>query len=83
MGIMEDIVKAARTGDYSNVSSLLNQALQILQHELSKGIIAPDGISKLAYSLETLTAMQQMQNWVAFADILEFEFIPFWKSLQK
>ena len=35
----------------------------------------------MTYSLETLAQMQQMKNWVAFADILEFEFLPLWKRI--
>lgn len=72
------IITAARTGDYAQTASLLNRFLQQLQQELAKGYITADGISKINYSLETLFSMQQMENWVAFADILEYEFLPLW-----
>jgi len=76
-----DIVTAARTGDYAGTARLLNQFLQYLQGELAKGFISAEGLSKITYSLETLMAMQQMGDWVAFADILEYEFGPLWKKL--
>lgn len=75
------IVTAARTGDYPETSRRINIFLQHLQHELSKGYLPSESIAKITYSLETLLAMQQMNDWVAFADILEYEFMPLWKSL--
>jgi hypothetical protein len=79
--LLPAIVAAARTGDYAQGAALLNRFLRILQQELSKGYIAADGLSKVTYSLETLLSMQQMENWVAFADILEYEFLPLWREL--
>jgi hypothetical protein len=76
------IVAAARTGDYAGAARLLNTMLQQLQKELSKGHVAAGSLSKITYSLETLLAMQKMENWVAFADILEYEFFPLWKELK-
>ncbi|MBN1307088.1 MAG: hypothetical protein JXA18_04170 [Chitinispirillaceae bacterium] len=75
------IVAAARTGDYAGAARLLNRLLQTLQRELSKGRVAASDLSKITYSLETLLAMQEMKNWVAFADILEYEFLPLWQRL--
>ena len=79
--MIPEIITSARTGDYAQTASLLNRFLQHLQQELAKGYIAADGLSKITYSLETLLSMQQMENWVAFADILEFEFLPLWREL--
>ena len=80
-GLIPVIIKAARTGDYAQTASHLNRLLQKLQQELAKGYIAADGLSKITYSLETLLSMQQMKNWIAFADILEYEFLPLWNEL--
>jgi hypothetical protein len=41
----------------------------------------PELLSKITYSLETLYMMQKERDWVAFADVLEFEFIPLWKTM--
>jgi hypothetical protein len=75
------IIAAARTGDYPDTSRRINIFLQHLQYELSKGYLPSESIAKITYSLETLLAMQQMNDWVAFADVLEYEFLPLWKSL--
>ena len=77
------IITAARTGDYPDSARRINVFLQHLQAELSKGYISTEGIAKITYSLETLLAMQQMSDWVAFADVLEYEFMPLWKSYTK
>ena len=74
------IVTAARTGDYPETARRINIFLQQLQKELSKGYIPAEGIAKITYSLETLLAMQQMSDWIAFADVLEYEFVPLWRS---
>jgi hypothetical protein len=82
-GIFQEIIIAARTGDYSSVSTLLQKSVVLLQNELKKHPLKDTSLSKLSYSLETIASMQQMQNWVALADILEYEFIPLWKTLAK
>ena len=80
-GILSEIVTAARTGDYSNISTLLNKGVIAIQEDLKKGPVDEKNLKKISYSLETIIAMQQMQNWVALADILEYEFIPLWNTL--
>ncbi len=79
--LISAIVAASRTGDYAGVARLLNRFLQKLQLELSKGHIAAEGLSKITFSLETLLAMQKMEDWVAFADVLEYEFLQLWQEL--
>jgi len=72
---------AARTGDYGQASSILNTSLASLQKRLSGGSYSADDLNKLSYSLETLSLMQQQENWVAFADILEYELITLLQEL--
>ncbi|HON11946.1 MAG TPA: hypothetical protein PLE24_13850 [Chitinispirillaceae bacterium] len=79
--ILHDVITAARTGDYGKAASDLNRALVLLQTELSGGKVSSEGLAKITYSLQTLLAMQQIGDWVAFADVLEYEFIALWKSL--
>lgn len=74
------IIAATRTGDYPDSARRINIFLQHLQTEISRGYISEEGIAKITYSLETLLAMQQMSDWVAFADVLEYEFMPLWRS---
>ena len=76
---LEAIVRFARTGEYGNAASALNQCLPEVQKKLV-GLHDPDSARKIAYSLETMMIMQQQKDWVAFADVLEYEFIPLLKS---
>ena len=78
--LFERIIRAARTGDYGRAASDLNILLANLQVELSKGAVSAEKLSKLSYSLETMMAMKSMENWVAFADILEYEFMNLWET---
>jgi len=71
---IKKIAQEARCGDYGQAASDINIFLQLLQCELSKGYIRPDDLSKVTYSLETLMEMQKKNDWVALADILEYEF---------
>lgn len=75
------IVDALRSGDYSVASSRLNEILLYMQTELKNRKIAPNSLQKLLISLETLFAMQKMEDWIAVADILEFELSDIWKKL--
>jgi hypothetical protein len=80
-GIFLEAAIAARTGDCATVSTLLNKGVLTLQDELKKYHFRGEELKKISFSLETITMMQQAQNWVALADVLEYEFIPLWKSV--
>lgn len=71
---IKKIAQEARCGNYGQAASDINKFLLLLQSELSKGYIRPDDLSKVTYSLETLLEMQKKGDWVALADILEYEF---------
>ncbi len=71
---LHEIVRLARTGGYTDAASKLNTGLQQLQPVLTSGKIASEHLKKLTYSLETLLLMQKQNDWVAVADIIEFEF---------
>jgi hypothetical protein len=75
------IIICARTGDHGTASSLMNQFLILLQADISKGKIQASGLSKITFSLETMMEVQRTEDWVAVADVLEYEFIPLWKVL--
>lgn len=78
-----DIIDSLRCGDYSVASSRLNEALLLIQSELKNRKVVPQLLQKLLFSLETLFIMQKMEDWVAVADILEFEFTDIWKELMQ
>lgn len=71
---IKKITREARCGDYGQAASDINVLLQLLQCELSKGYIRSDELSKVTYTLETLMEMQKKGDWIALADILEYEF---------
>lgn len=73
--LLKDIVVHIRTGNYSEAASKLNHSFQLLQLLLISKIISPDLIKKLTYSLETILIMQEQKDWVAIADVIEYEFI--------
>lgn len=82
-GILLEAAFAARTGDLTSVSTLLNTGMIALQDELKKKHFAGEELKKISFSLETITLLQQTQDWVALADVLEYEFIPLWKSISE
>jgi len=71
--VLKEIVHYARTGSYSDAASKLNSCLQDMQPILLSGTIPPEYLKKLTYSLETVFLMQKQNDWVAVADIIEFE----------
>lgn len=73
--VFNDIVTCARRGDYADASSKLNSCLQDIKPVLVSGRIPADYIQKLAYSLETMFLMQKQKDWVAVADVIEYEFV--------
>ena len=76
---LQNIAACARTGDYGTLSSQLNICVQNLS-----GLLAGDGFTqpvtaKIVYSLETLLLMQEQKDWVAFADVIEYELLDFFR----
>ncbi len=79
----KELVKSIRTGDYGNASAKLNETLQLLQNDLSDKKIQPQDIQLLTTSLQTLFYMQKIGDWVAVADVLEYEFIDLWENTKR
>jgi hypothetical protein len=83
IGLLQEIADLARTGDYADAALKLNQCIVRLQACLKDGVASP-GMrkysAKINYSLETMFLMLKNNDWVALADIIEFEFIPLWKE---
>ncbi len=75
-----DIVRRARTGDYGSASSLLTRSIIAMQAEFTKGNISPVVLARTTMLLDELLKAQQRADWVAFADILEYTFIDFWRK---
>lgn len=79
VGLAGEIVQSARLGDYCGAAQKLSQLTLLLQGTVASGTISSEGLSKITYSLETLFTMQKMEDWVAFADVLEYELSPLWQ----
>ncbi|MBD3320461.1 MAG: hypothetical protein GF350_05120 [Chitinivibrionales bacterium] len=71
----------ARLGDYADAASLLNTALQKIQAFLRNPGISEKTMQKCMFSLETMYMMQKQDDWIALADVIEYEFVPILKSL--
>ncbi len=61
---------------YGEAASQLNYFLKDTQALLSRKNIDPECMRRCAYSLETLFLMLQQRDWVAIADVLEYEYKP-------
>jgi hypothetical protein len=74
--VIDALLQAAacgRTGDYGQAASLSNEALGTLQLMCTNCKFPAAILEKILYSLETALLMQQNKNWVAWADVLEYE----------
>ena len=69
-----------RTGEYAEAALALNQCIPRMEQCLSQAKLSTAGMDKLLSSLETLYLLQSSADWVAFADVVDFEFIPLWKT---
>ena len=79
-GQLFEIVKCARTGSYERATSMASLCLKDIKKLISEpGPYSDESMQRLSRSIESLFAMQHNLDWVAFADILEYEFIPLWR----
>lgn len=79
---LSEVAHYARVGDYSDAASQLNIGLQKVQAFLHSGNLPDEYIRKMFYSLETMFMMQKQDDWVALADVIEFEFIPLLQNVR-
>jgi hypothetical protein len=78
--VLRETIGFARCGDSGAASSLLNQAVLLMQNELHSGDVHPATLTQISSFLADLLAAQKRGDWVGFADILEFSFIDFWQD---
>ena len=70
-----------RSGDYPDAASKLNKCLQKIESEFISKNLQDKVLGKLTYSLETILLMQKNKDWVAIADIIEFELCEILKGI--
>ena len=73
--MLNGIVRLARTGCSAEAASLVNRSVAKIQQALQSSPPAPGVLRELVYSLETLLLMQQQQDWVGLADVVEYELV--------
>jgi hypothetical protein len=76
---LPEIVRASRLGDYGDAASALNKCIpyfESLQTEPALKTKKKPLLDKINYSLETVVLMMGRKDWVAVADIIEFEVLP-------
>ena len=76
--IFTEIVHHARVGDYGSAASWLNRAVVLMQTELSRGTVSSVVLAQVTRYIDELFMAQKREDWVAFADILEYALIDFW-----
>jgi hypothetical protein len=78
--LLQQIVRLSRTGNYAAASSLLNRCILLMQSELTKGTIQSALLARAAALLDELFKAQKRNDWVAFADTIEYSLIDFWRE---
>ncbi|MDD5673783.1 MAG: hypothetical protein PHC61_06460 [Chitinivibrionales bacterium] len=78
IALLSSVARSARLGDFRDAASSANCALGALESLPAKLTYEPR--TKFLYALETLMLMQQQQDWVGYADVVEYELIPIVKK---
>lgn len=83
VGLLKKISDFSRTGDYADAALHLNRCVVRMQSHLGDSAANKQPrvySTKINYSLETMLLMLEHNDWVAIADIIDFEFVPLWKE---
>jgi hypothetical protein len=84
--LLPQIVRHCRLGDYGDAAGGLNKfvlALEAFRKSPGAAGVPRTLIDKLNYSLETVLLMLSGKDWVAVADILEYEMITIWREISQ
>jgi hypothetical protein len=83
LDLLSEASRCARLGDYGRAAQSINGCIldfQKLMERKEKHPRFSGLVPKMTYSLETLLMMLERKDWVAAADIIDYEFIPLWKE---
>jgi hypothetical protein len=74
--------RRGRLGDYGDANRDLNRCLALFQQiqEEMKRVPGPI-LKKFNYSFETVFLMLKNKDWVAIADIVEYELLAIWREM--
>jgi hypothetical protein len=79
------IIRMCRLGNYGEAASGINRCIPLFQELLADkdiGLHLPHLVRKINYSLETVLLMLKNNDWVAVADVLEYELIVLLKQIE-
>ena len=80
--LFTEAARLARCGDYGQAATSINASIvkiqEFIQQQGQSDQYKKFG-SRMTYSLETLFMMLERKDWVAAADVIDYEFIPLWK----
>jgi len=69
------LIRHARTGGYSDAASYLNLLLQDISTAIRSESLPPEIKTSIVYSLETMYLLQQQEDWIGLADVVEYELL--------
>lgn|GEM_PF-1080942 len=81
--LFSDIARLARTGDYPTAALSFNRGILLLQERMGAADVqGPSQLDRkqITESLRTLLLLLEHNDWVAIADVIDYEFIPLWKK---
>jgi len=78
---LELLVGQIRTGAYAEASSRLNHCILAIQQQLSNPPQRdPQALQKILDAIRRMLGHLEKQDWVAFADVVEFELVPLFRT---
>lgn len=82
--LLGSLARAGRLGDYGDANRDLNRCLALFQNVQDHMRTVPKPLlEKFTYSLETIFMMLKNKDWVAIADIVEYELLGLWQEMKK
>jgi hypothetical protein len=80
--LLVSLCRKARLGDFGDAAADLNRFLLLVQKSQPVMQSVPKPLlEKFNYSMETIFLMLKNKDWVAIADIVEYELIALWRDL--
>lgn len=80
--LLVSLGRLGRLGDYGDAGRSLNRCLVLFQQIREEMNRVPEPLlKKFNYSLETVFLMLKNKDWVAIADIVEYELLAIWREI--
>jgi len=81
--LLVTLAREGRLGDCGDANRDLNRCLVLFQHLQGPLRTIPKPLlEKFNYSLETVFIMLKNKDWVAIADIVEYELLALWHEMR-